>query len=70
MTVRFNHLSNNYGVAPQSARACHRDLEAVQRKHDALLRTAFWCSAIAVGLLFWGAVAYGVSLLSLKVLAG
>ena len=68
MTAHFTDFTDDYGIRPQLHRSLNR-AEAARGKHDARVRTAFWWTAIVVGLLFWAAVAYGVSLLSIKVLA-
>ena len=69
MTLHFHNFSHEYGIAPQSDRSPRCEAEGGRSNHDVRLRAAFWWTAIVVGLLFWGAIAYGVSLLSLKVLA-
>jgi hypothetical protein len=69
MTAYFTNFTHDYGIRPQLDRSLHRQAEAARRKHDARARAAFWWTAIVVGLLFWAAIAYGISLLSLKVFA-
>jgi hypothetical protein len=68
MTARFTNFTHDYGIRPQLDRSL-REAEAARRKHDARVRAAFWWTAIVVGLLFWAAIAYSISLLSLKVFA-
>jgi hypothetical protein len=66
MTAHSTHFSHECGIAPQ-LRAPGGEA-AVARKHDARVRAAFWWTAIVVSLLFWAAIAYGISLLSLDIL--
>jgi phenylalanine-4-hydroxylase len=63
MTAHFANFTHEYGIRPQL------EAEAVRRKRDAKVRAVFWWTAIVVGLLFWAAITYGISLLSLNVLA-